>query len=134
MAIQNVAPDVKSLEARFQILLDTNDTALMDKLRGEAGPTGPPGMRGLPGPEGAPGKDSRVPGPQGEPGDQGPVGPTGPRGPAGPMGAVEAGSITFWSAEMPLPDGWEPVQGWKAPVWWEAFCAPLPALRLLRKK
>ena len=134
MGIQNMDSGLKSVGAQFLIQLDTNDPELMNKLKGPQGPEGPRGSSGPQGPQGLPGGDSLVPGPKGETGDTGPMGPVGARGPVGPVGAVESGSLTFWSAGAQIPDGWEAVAGWKAPVWWDALWSPLPAARLIRKK
>jgi len=124
---------LKSVGAQFVIQLDTNDPELMEKLKGPIGSVGPPGPQGPKGDKGEPGRDSSMPGPKGETGAVGPTGPIGPRGPIGPVGDVIPRALVFWSGGLPVPDGWELVEGWKPPPWWDTLWTPLPAAKLIRK-
>jgi hypothetical protein len=60
----------------FKVILESQDPAVLEALKGDQGP------QGRPGPQGEPGKDSFVPGPQGMKGDS----LAGPRGFEGPQG------------------------------------------------
>lgn len=104
-----------------QLVLDINDPAVIEKLKGPKGDQGPSGPQGE----------------RGQSGFQGPIGPTGPEGPRGPVGpkgdpgdpgltgrpgSVPSGSMVFYPGSS-APEGWE-FAPFEYPGWWADFGFP----------
>jgi len=125
------SPAERKLPLEFHLVLDLEDTAVREALRGPQGERGPQGVPGaasaMPGPPGPPGLPGI--GLQGEPGEPG---PRGPEGRPGPPGSVPRGALIFWAGDE-IPEGWVRFSGFVAPAWWATLWAPGPIPVVLRK-